>query len=109
MVDVTQLTENQRYGLLFEMGRENTQIEAQNANAAAFNANRPINQPEQAIRELFTLETYAAKLITDRADQLYMQLEQYKEQVALGLFRQANQTKKDQVIQILGVPDIVQG
>ena len=108
VVDVTLLTENQQYGLAYGMQVANEQIQRENTFAEQFNATRPVNADPRPIKDLYTVETYAAKLIGDAADQEYNRLLQYKQQVAIQKFYAASPEKQAEAIAILEVPDVVQ-
>jgi hypothetical protein len=108
LVDITLLTENQQYGLTYEMQQLNVQIQQENDSAAQYNATRPINSEALPIKDLYTLETYAAKVLTDSANRAYINLLNYKQEIAIQKFYSASPEKQAQALAILEVPDVVQ-
>lgn len=108
LVDITQLTENQTAGLTYEYQRLNVALAAENEGITQYNASRPVSEPEKALKELYTLETYAAKMLTDKADQAYQNLLAYKETIFKQKFYEADAETQNSVLTTLGVPDVVQ-
>ncbi len=109
LVDVTELTANEQYGIAFLMQRENQNITSQNAYAAQYNSTRPVNAPEMEIKPLYTLQAFAEKVLREQAQAAYVQLENYKWDMAKPLFNSAEPEVREQVLTLLNVPDVIQG
>lgn len=107
LVDVLLLTQDQQYGLSYGMQVANKQIEAENTYAEQYNTNRPISSDPLPIKALYTLETYAAKRMSELADQEYAQLLNYKQQIAIQKFYSASPEKQAEALAVLEVPDVV--
>lgn len=108
MVDLTLLTADQTAGLQFEMMQLNANLTIENERITQYNANRPVSQPEQPLKTLWTVQTYANSLVTARCDQAYTNLLAYKERIFKEKFYTADAVKQQQVLDILGVPPVVQ-
>jgi hypothetical protein len=108
MVDLTQLTQNQIYGLTYTMQAANAQITQENTHAEQWNASRPVNADPLPIKDLYTLQTWADKIAGAIFDNHYSQLLQYKQDVAIQKFYSASPEKQAQALAVLEVPDVVQ-
>lgn len=108
IVNLDQLTTEQTDGLKYDLKQVNAMIEQENQSIEAYNASRPQGEPEKELKPLRTLQTQADHTVSERFMQSYYQLLSYKQSVAIGKFNEADSDTQSQVLEILGVPDIVQ-
>ncbi len=108
LVNIDQLSQEQTWGLQFELQQVNQQIAQENLQAQAYNLTRQVSQPEREIKPEVMLKEYVNKVLTDRANQAYQNLVAHKQRIAIELFNAAPLEKQAEALSILGVPDIVQ-
>lgn len=108
IVNLKELSETQTWGLKYELQNLNAQTVQQNTQIEQYNATRPINQPERNLLPVMTLQQYADKVLTDRANQAYSSLVSYKQNLAIQLFNNASAEKQAEALAILEVPDVVE-
>jgi len=87
MIDLSQLTQEQQWGLAFVAGQRN--------------ANKAESEPD------WTPEEYALHVLSTACDSYFQSLVEYKKQVTIEKFNAATPDKQQQVFEILEVPDVV--
>ncbi len=97
MIDVTQLTQEQQWGLAFAV---------QTANAAIETANEP--KAEEDKQPLFTSASYAGVVMRSACDSYYQQLITFKKTNALAMFDALSSEEQAAIISQLGIPDVLQ-
>ncbi len=107
MVDISQLNDKQRWGLLYLMQQENAAIAQHNSTVEQRNKVRLHDQPLIEPKPEFTLETFAPYKLIQLAEQAYSQLVSFKEQEALRLFRVKSPEEQAAILVQLQVPDVL--
>lgn len=97
MLDTTQLTQEQFWGLAFVTQLANEAIEAENANL-----------PEADRRPLFTAESYAEFVMRAACDSYYAQLIAHKQQLATERFNALSPEDQAALLAQLQVPNVLQ-
>jgi hypothetical protein len=97
MIDTTQLTQEQQWGLAFAAQQANATIEASNANLA-----------EADRQPLFTLESYAEFVFRSACDSYYAQLIAHKQSLATERFNQLSPEEQAALLAQLQVPNVLQ-
>ena len=87
MIDLSQLTQEQQWGLAFVTGQRN--------------ANKAEGESD------WTPEQYALHVLSVACDSYFQSLTEYKKQITIEAFNAAPPEKQQQVFTILEVPDVV--
>jgi len=107
MIDLTQLSQTQAWGLSYACLQANKPIEAENNQIEQANANLPEGESPKPLKDLFTDASYIESVIKSACDSYYRQLVDYKKQNALAMFDQLSPEEQDAIVSQLGIPDVL--
>ncbi len=88
MIDLTKLTDKQRWGLAFAVKR--------------------VNDAKSEGETPTTIQEYAEAIFGRACDSYYAELIQYKTQVALEMFASLTEEQQAALIAQLGIPDVLE-
>jgi|688.fasta_scaffold649362_1 hypothetical protein len=108
MVDLTQLTQEEVWGIQYARQSANKPIQARNAEIEARNANLPEGSTPEPLEELLTDQQYIDGIVRKCCQSYYSQLIAEKEQLALNMFRSLSPEEQAALVQQFQIPDIVQ-
>lgn len=97
MIDLTQLSQEQLWGLQFAVLQANAPIQA---------ANDALPEGEQP-QALYTDASYAAFVFKSACDSYYQQLVDYKKKNALAMFDSLSPEQQAALVEQLGIPDVL--
>lgn len=107
IVDLNELSQTQRWGLQFMLKKINDGINLENQNITNYNNNLLEGGIPIDLIPLKTEQEYANEYIQSYCNLLYIDLVEYKKQVALQLFDSLSPEAQAQLVQSLGIPDIL--
>jgi hypothetical protein len=94
---VSELTQEQQWGLQFVVLQANQPIQAKN------DALPPDQEPEQ----LWTDQSYLDFVIRSACDNYYQQLIEYKKNMTIQMFFSKTPEEQQQLVSLLGIPDVL--
>lgn len=97
MIDLTQLTQEQLWGLQYAVLKANEPIQAANENLPEGEDPKP----------LFTDASYAEMVFKSACDSYYQQLIAHKKQNALTMFDALSPEQQAALVAQLGIPDVL--
>lgn len=97
MIDLTELSQEQLWGLQFAVLKANEPIQASNESLPEGEDPKP----------LFTDASYAAMVFKSACDSYYQQLIAYKKQNALAMFDSLTPEQQQALVDQLGIPDVL--
>lgn len=97
MIDLTQLSQEQLWGLQYAVLKANEPIQSANENLPEGEDPKP----------LFTDATYAEMVFKSACDSYYQQLIAYKKQNALTMFDLLTPEQQAALVAQLGIPDVL--
>lgn len=104
MIDLTQLTQEQRWGVEFATLEANKPIIAENEQIEK--ANETAEEPKPP-KPLFTPQTYMEHVIGVACDSYYKQLIESKKKMALNMFDQLTPEQQAALVAQLQIPDVL--
>lgn len=107
MIDLLQLTNPQRWGLQFMLKKINDGITQENINITNYNNNLLEGESPKDLISLKTEQEYADELFRNTCNLFYKDLVEYKKQIALTMFDSLSPEAQAQLVQNLGIPDIL--
>jgi len=107
MIDLSQLSQQQLWGVEYATLQANKPIIAENEQITSSNANLPEGESPKPLKELFTDQSYIESVIKSACDSYYRQLVDYKKQNALAMFDQLSPEEQDAIVSQLGIPDVL--
>jgi len=107
MIDLSQLSQQQLWGVEFATLQANKPIIAENEQITSSNANLPEGEEAKPLKDLFTSQSYVESVIRSACDSYYKQLFDYKKQNALAMFDALSQEEQDALVAQLGIPDVL--
>jgi hypothetical protein len=106
-VDLSDLTQEQQWGLAYEVRLLNDQVDAQNVQITNQNKYIPRDQPEIPLKTRQTVEEYVMAKLAEMGTNGYRQLIAYKEQQALNMFRALPADQQEALIEQFNIPDVL--
>ena len=106
MIDLTQLTQEQRWGVDFATLEANKPIVTENEQITASNANLPV-EDQKPLKDLFTAQTYLEHVMKSACDSYYKQLIDYKKKNALAMFDALSPEQQAALVAQLQIPDVL--
>jgi len=107
MIDLTQLTQEQNWGVEYACLQANKPIQAENEQITSSNANLPEGEEAKPLKDLFTSQSYVESVIRSACDSYYKQLLDYKKQNALAMFDALSPEEQAALVAQLGIPDVL--
>jgi hypothetical protein len=107
MIDLTQLSQTQAWGLSYACLQANKPIQAENEQITASNANLPEGEEPKPLKELFTDQSYIESVIKSACDSYYGQLIAEKKALAMNMFDQLTPEEQAALVAQLGIPDVL--
>lgn len=108
MVDLTQLTQEELWGLQYARQTANEPIVQKNVEIEARNAALPEGEQPEPLEELLTDQTYITGVLRKACQSYYKNLIARKEQLALDMFRALSPEEQAALVQQFQIPDIIQ-
>lgn len=106
-MNLSDLTQEQQWGLAYEVKLLNDQVDAQNEQITNQNKYIPRDQPEIPLKTKQTVEQYAMSKLAELGNNGYIQLLAYKEQQALNMFRALPAQQQAALVEQFGIPDVL--
>ena len=106
-MNLSDLTQEQQWGLAYEVKLLNDQVDAQNEQITNQNKYIPRDQPEIPLKTKQTVEQYAMSKLAELGNNGYRQLLVYKEQQALNMFRALPAQQQAALVEQFGIPDVL--
>jgi hypothetical protein len=106
MIDLTQLTQEQRWGVDFATLEANKPIQTENEQITASNASLPVSE-QKPLKELFTPQSYLEHVIKSACDSYYKQLVDFKKKSALQMFDSLTPEQQAALVAQLHIPDVL--
>lgn len=106
MIDLTQLTQEQRWGVDFATLEANKPIQTENEQITASNASLP-EADKKPLKELFTPQSYIESVIRSACDSYYKQLVDFKKKSALQMFDSLTPEQQAALVAQLHIPDVL--
>lgn len=97
MIDLTQLTQEQQWGLQFVAMQANEPIQAANENL----------KEDEEPKPLYTPESYAEMVFRSACDSYYQQLVAFKKKKAEEMFNSMTPEQQAALVAQLGIPDVL--
>jgi hypothetical protein len=107
MIDLSQLTQQQLWGVEFVTLQANKPIQAENEQIEQSNGNLPEGEEAKPLKDLFTAQSYLESVIRSACDSYYKQLLDYKKQNALAMFDALSAEEQAALVAQLGIPDVL--
>ena len=107
MIDLTQLSQTQAWGLSYACLQANKPIEAENNQIEQTNANLPEGESPKPLKELFTDQSYLESVIKSACDSYYRQLVETKKAMAMQMFDELTPEEQAALVAQLGIPDVL--
>jgi hypothetical protein len=106
MIDLTQLTQEQQWGVGFACLEANKPIVTENEQITASNASLP-EADKKPLKELFTAQSYLDSVIRSACDSYYKQLIDFKKKSALQMFDSLSPEQQAALVAQLHIPDVL--
>lgn len=106
-MNLSDLTQEQQWGLAYEVKLLNDQVDAQNEQITNQNKYIPRDQPEIPLKTKQTVEQYVMARLGEMGNQGYARLISYKEQQALNMFRALPAQEQAALVEQFGIPDVL--
>jgi hypothetical protein len=106
MIDLTQLTQEQQWGVGFACLEANKPIVTENEQITASNASLP-EADKKPLKELFTPQSYLEHVIKSACDSYYKQLIDFKKKSALQMFDSLSPEQQAALVAQLQIPDVL--
>jgi len=106
MVDLTQLTQEQRWGVDYATLKANEPIAAENERITQENASLPDDQ-KKALKPLLTSQLYIDSVVRSACDSYYKQLIDFKKTNALAMFDALTPEQQAALVAQLNIPDVL--
>ena len=106
-MNLSDLTQEQQWGLAYEVKLLNDQVDAQNEQITNQNKYIPRDQPEIPLKTKQTVEQYAMSKLAEMGTNGYRNLVAYKEQQALNMFRALPAQQQAALVEQFGIPDVL--
>jgi len=107
MIDLSQLSQQQLWGVEYATLQANKPIIAENEQITSSNANLPEGEEAKPLKDLFTSQSYVESVIRSACDSYYKQLLDYKKQNALAMFDALSPEEQAALVAQLGIPDVL--
>jgi len=107
MIDLTQLSQQQAWGLSYACLQANKPLIAENEQITASNANLPEGESPKPLKELFTDASYIESVIKSACDSYYRQLVETKKAMAMQMFDELTPAEQAALVAQLGIPDVL--
>lgn len=107
MVDLSQLTQEQVWGVEYACLKANEPIVAENERITQENTNLPAGQSPKPLKDLFTSQSYIDGVLKSACDSYYKQLVEYKKQKALTMFDALSPAEQAALVAQLNIPDVL--
>lgn len=107
MIDLSQLSQTQAWGLSYACLQANKIIENENNQIEQANANLPEGEVAKPLKELFTNESYIESVIKNACDSYYRQLVDTKKAMAMQMFDELTTEEQAALVAQLGIPDVL--
>ena len=104
MIDLTQLTQEQQWGVEFATLEANKPIQAENEQIAKANETAEEAKP---LKPLYTPQSYLEHVIRVACDSYYSQLVESKKKLALNMFDQLTPEQQAALVAQLHIPDVL--
>lgn len=109
MIDLTELTQEQNWGVEYACMEANKPIQQENSQIEQANANLPEGESPKELKVLFTPQTYIESVIKSACDSYYKQLVEVKKKNALAMFDALSPAEQAALVAQLGIPDVLPG
>lgn len=106
MVDLTQLTQEQRWGVDYACLKANELIVAENQRITQENASLPDDQ-KKPLKPLLTSQLYIDSVVRSACDSYYKQLIDFKKTNALAMFDALTPEQQAALVAQLNIPDVL--
>jgi Spy/CpxP family protein refolding chaperone len=106
MIDLNQLTQEQRWGVDFATLEANKPIQTENEQINASNASAK-QADKEPLKELFTSQSYLESVIRSACDSYYKQLVDFKKKSALQMFDSLTPEQQAALVAQLHIPDVL--
>ena len=106
MIDLSQLTQEQRWGVDFATLEANKPIVTENEQITASNASLPVGE-QKPLKDLFTSQSYLEHVIKSACDSYYAQLVEFKKKSALQMFDALSPEQQAALVAQLQIPDVL--
>ena len=106
MIDLTQLTQEQQWGVDFATLEANKPIVTENEQITASNASLP-EADKKPLKELFTPQSYIESVIRSACDSYYKQLIDFKKKSSLQMFDSLTPEQQAALVAQLHIPDVL--
>lgn len=104
MIDLSQLTQEQQWGVEYACLEANKPIQAENE--ATEKANETADE-QKPLKALYTPASYLEHVIRVACDSYYSQLVESKKKLALNLFDSLTPEQQQALVQQLQIPDVL--
>lgn len=104
MIDLTQLTQEQRWGVDFATLEANKPIQSENEQIEKANETADEAKP---LKPLYAPQSYLEHVIRVACDSYYSQLVESKKKLALNLFDSLTPEQQQALVQQLQIPDVL--
>ncbi len=106
MIDLLQLTQEQRWGVDFATLEANKPIQTENEQITQSNASLP-EADKKPLKELFTSQSYLETVMRSACDSYYKQLIDFKKKSALQMFDSLSPEQQAALVAQLQIPDVL--
>jgi len=106
MIDLNQLTQEQRWGVDFATLEANKPIQTENEQIKASNASAK-QADKKPLKELFTPQSYLESVMRSACDSYYKQLVDFKKKSALQMFDSLSPEQQAALVAQLQIPDVL--
>jgi len=106
MIDLNQLTQEQRWGVDFATLEANKPIQTENEQINASNASAK-QADKKPLKELFTPQSYLESVMRSACDSYYKQLVDFKKKSALQMFDSLTPEQQAALVAQLHIPDVL--
>jgi len=106
MIDLSKLTQEQRWGVDFATLEANKPIVTENEQITASNASLP-DADKKPLKQLFTAQTYIESVMRYACDSYYKQLIEFKKKNALAMFDALTPEQQAALVAQLQIPDVL--
>jgi hypothetical protein len=107
MIDLSQLSQEQQWGLSYACLQANKPLIAENEQITNGNNSLPEGEEHKPLKELFTDQSYIENVIKMACDSYYKQLVEEKKRNALAMFDALSPTEQAALVAQLGIPDVL--